>query len=143
MESNFQRMRGLNPIRESLFKQGHFCSKNCRGPSIWKSTVGKLRGGLSAMERKMQSIVKKDEDESEAGTEPVGHFRNDQIVNINREPETLQFSQPLSQDRRSDKSDQSRRSRGRRPRDDSRKRTGLTLIFTVLWEFCESFMKIT
>ena len=86
-----------------------------RGPSIWKSTIGKLRGGLSVMEQKMNSALKKDDNESE-GTEPVGHFRNDQIVRVDHEPETLPFQNTAREsDRRSGKSHSSHRSKKKRP----------------------------
>ena len=73
------------------------------------------------MEQKMNSALKKDDSQSE-GTEPVGHFRNDQIVRVDHEPDTLPF-QDRESDRRSGKSQNSNRSRKKRPQSRERNRS--------------------
>ena len=75
-------------------------NNNDSGPSLWQQTMDKLGANFRGIEGKMQSLLKKDEKETNSETSSLkfeNNKRNDQIVQVNNQQQQSAPSENMNQ----------------------------------------------
>ena len=75
-------------VKNILFYNIFQNNNNNSGPSLWQQTMDKLGANFRGIEGKMQSLLKKDEKETNSETSSLkfeNNKRNDQIVQVNNQ----------------------------------------------------------